>query len=222
MKILITAVAISMFSVASAATYTVNNNSSGFESNGVTDNAGNLISDTGGSAAFGFFSSDAAVTSAVSAADLLDGDWRQFGSSETKFITPSAPLNFEGLFESQGAEVTNLGDFAGKNVYLVLGNNSGLAASNEFIVYKFSDVYETDPLSEPINVELTFDVDTISLPNLLVGSIGVEQTVSPFDSTAQPTFRMEMLTPIPEPSSAALLGLGGLALLMRRRRESNL
>ncbi len=200
----------------SAATYTAGNNTLGFDANGVTDNAGNLLSGIGGSAAIGFFSSDAAVTSATSAADLLDGDWNAFGSSEANFVTPSIPTNFNGLFEAQGSEVANLANFTGENIYVVLGKGASLATSTEFIVYKFNTLFG-DAADEPINVGLTLDADTISLPNLLVGSIGSAQTVSSLDSVAQVTFRMEAL-PVPEPSSTALLGLGCLGLIIRRRR----
>ena len=205
-----------MITSVTAATYTAGNNSLGFDANGVTDNAGNLISGTGGTAAIGFFSTDAAVTSATSAANLLDGDWNAFGSSEANFTTPTSPTNFEGLFETQGTETSNLGTFTGKNIYLVLGKGASLATSTEFLVYKFAALFGSSG-DEPINVSLTLDADTISAPNLLVGSIGGDQKVSPFDPIAQATFRMQAL-PVPEPSSTVLLGLGGVALFLRRRR----
>ena len=66
-------------------------------------------------------------------------------------------------------------------------------------------------------------VDSAGYPptlEILVGGYGNFQY--DFGAGSFDAFNLVTLTPVPEPSSAALLGLGGLALLMRRRRESNL
>lgn len=200
---------------AHGASYTVGNSSLGFDANGVTDNAGNLLSGTQASAAFGYFDSDASVTSATSSSDLLDGDWNQFGTSEVNFTEPTAPTNFQGLFESQGTEVANLEDFSGQSIYLVIGKGETLSTSTEFLVYKF-DTQFGSTVDEPINTTVVLDADTIQMSNLLVGGVGGDQSVSSLDPVAQATFFTAVL--VPEPSSTALLGLGGLALLIRRRR----
>ncbi|BDS06132.1 hypothetical protein NT6N_11720 [Oceaniferula spumae] len=215
MKINILAVMFALGSVAQGATYTVGNSSLGFDANGVTDNAGNLLSGSQGSAAFGFFDSDADVTTATSAADLLDASWHIFGDSESNFNASTPPVNSQGLFQSQGSEVADLSDFSDQSIYLVIGKGATLAASTEFLVYKFNETFGSAS-EEPINSTLTFDADTITIANLLVGGIGGDRAVSPLDPTPQASFFTAEL--VPEPSSTALLGLGGLALILRRRR----
>jgi len=55
---------------------------------------------------------------------------------------------------------------------------------------------------------------------VIVGNVGGSVKSNFFgDFDSADSIALEL---VPEPSSASLLGLGGLALLMRRRRESNL
>jgi len=216
MKHILTTAACSITLITSsyAATYNIDNSSNGLNANGITDNAGNLLAGTAGSVAIGFFNSDAEVVTATTAADLLDANWLNFGTSETSFLETQAPLNYRGVFDVAGTETTNLGNYSGKNIYVVMGNASSLLGSTDFLVYKFTSTFGADA-DEPINVGLVLDVNTYTPANLLLGSIGADMKVSPLASATQPTFKMQI---IPEPSSIALLGLGVVGFVIRRRR----
>lgn len=203
---------------AHGATYIVSNNQ-GFDSSAVVDNTGTRLTNTTGSAAFGFFSSDAAVTSASSAGTLLSA-FTEFGSNQATFITPVAPLSFSGLFNLQGTVSGASLDstFAGKNIYLIAGNSTTLATATQFLVLKLTATFGSSA-AEPINSTLTVDstsgaAGTATYTVLRGSNTGPANTVSPLDGVAEASFQ---LAAIPEPSSVLLAGLGSLLLLRRRR-----
>jgi hypothetical protein len=203
---------------ANAATYTLTNNF-GTDSSAVVDASGIRLTGNGvngtviGSAGFGYFTTDSAVTSATSGATLIDSDFVEFGSNAGLFNDPTFPTNFEGIFSRQGAVTgTNLDPFTGKNIYLVISNASTLSGGTQYLVYKLDAQFGAQA-GEPINSTITIDSQALA-GTLLLGSIGPDRTVGGVDSLAEPSFQLQA---IPEPSAALLGGLGALALLRRRR-----
>jgi len=180
-----------------AATITVN--TSGF----VQDADGVLVKNNTGSIAIGTYGvTDPDFSSGFTAADIMTG-FMQLGQSAFS----EEPKNRDGLFAFElTAEVTSA--FSGLPVYLVIGNSASLATSDEFLVWKATanplgnTFVADDPFGGPGGIRL--DSNT--------GSLFAGITVSAGD---RDDFR---LVAIPEPSSTALLGLGGVALLLRRRR----
>lgn len=208
-KLLTFAISCTCASTLSAATYTISNNQ-GFDSNQILDSSETLLLETTGSVAFGTFSSDLAVTGATSAATLLDADWTEFGSSETLF-DPSSVINGDGFFESQGTSFDTA--FNNTSIYLVAGNATSLNSATEFFVYKFGTNFTN--VENVFNATLTLGLDSGSI---LQGNVGPSIIGGGFDGTPEPTFQTASFSAVPEPSSTALLGLGSVALLLRRRR----
>ena len=179
---------LSMMSVSNGFQYTVENTGAGVFANGVTDQQGKLVSGSQGSVAFGYFDSDSAVTTAKSAADLLDNDWHVFGDSEgdseTTFYN-NTPLN--GSFSSQ-YDIPDLADFDTKNIYVVIGNASSLTASGEFFVYKFDATFDDSSFLPRV-----LNLDTATAGSILIGSLGPAQAISVAGTPSQPTLQMDSI-----------------------------
>ena len=175
-------------SVSNGFQYTVENTGAGVFANGVTDQQGKLVSGSQGSVAFGYFDSDSAVTTAKSAADLLDNDWHVFGDSEgdseTTFYN-NTPLN--GSFSSQ-YDIPDLADFDTKNIYVVIGNASSLTASGEFFVYKFDATFDDSSFLPRV-----LNLDTATAGSILIGSLGPAQAISVAGTPSQPTLQMDSI-----------------------------
>jgi len=206
---------------AHAATYTIQN-VAGFNSSIVVDSTGVALSGDGatngaigtviGSAGFGYFTSDNAVTSATSGATLIDSDFIEFGTNAGLF-NPANP--FVGLFSRQGtvSGATLDSTFTGQNIYLVISNGSTLSAGTEFLVYKLNATFGASA-NEPINQTITIDTANNDGTLLLGTRTGPARGVSGSDPSTEPSFQLQA---IPEPS-AALLGAFGMVGLIRRRR----
>ncbi len=203
---------------AHGATYIVTNNQ-GTDSSAVVDNTGVRLSSTTGSAVFGVFSTppgDTAVTSATSAASLLS-TFTQFGSNQatfTDFSLSPPPAQYTGLFTLQ-ATVSDGGlnpTFQNKNIYLIVGNATTLAAASQFLVIKFTATF--GDLVSPSSSTLTLDTANTDYTVLRGSKTGPSVTVGGSDSTTEPSFQLSL---IPEPSSAMLAAVGALVLLRRRR-----
>ncbi len=184
-------------------TYIVENNL-GSDSHKFTDNNGNFLTGTGGSAAFGYFDiSDSEISSSASVSHLLD-NFNSFGDSETNFLTPTFPLFLEGIVSSQGNVTGSDYDaFAGQSIYFFVGNGATLADSEEIFIYKFDVTFAANDSASVITI--TLDDNYIS-ENILVGGTG------------DGTFTTSSLGAVPEPSSLALIGLGAVGFIIRRRK----
>lgn len=176
-----------------------------------SDNTGAVVAkDTGFIAIGTFIISNAEIASLNSSANI-DSAFMQFGSGGDFSVTDGA---FETLASGDpDAVFDGVNSYTGKNVYIVIGNGSSLAASTEFLVWDSGLKFEnTEPTGSPDEVTLHAgtgdlvigrdDKDTYDLSGL-----GGSATEAAFT-----------LVQVPEPSSTALLGLGGLAMLLRRRR----
>jgi len=88
------------------------------------------------------------------------------------------------------------------------GTVSGTNSADDIIISGFSSFIGTGTISVPVELSGGFNISGVS-----DSSLGV----SNFDGDGTVTITYDY-TPIPEPGSMALLGLGGMGLLMRRRR----
>lgn len=192
-----------------AATYTVQNSGTPADDPRFADSNGNLFIGSTGAATFGYFVNDAAVTGAVDAATLFDSDWEEFGSNEDVF-NATDPVVGDGLFSIQGTSLDT--SFNNKNIYLVVGNNSTLSLADEFFIFKFTETFQSVETSGTPTVDFTNSTSG----TVLVGNPGPLVDTGFF--TDVPTFRTESIAAVPEPSSTALLGLGTVGFLLRRRR----
>jgi len=205
-------------SFSNAATYTLTN-AAGNNSSVVVNSDGVRLTGDGsnatviGSAAFGYFSSDAAVTSATSASSLVNS-FSVFGTSATLFNSPTIPTNYLGLFSSQATLTgSSLDAFTGKSIYLIVSNAATIGGGSEFLVIKLNSQFGSSS-NEPINSTFTLDTANTDYTVLLGSKNGPSLTAGGIDTTSEPSFQ---LVAVPEPSVALLGALGSLALLRRRR-----
>jgi len=162
---------------------------------------GDRVTDNTGTVSIGTYDAIPNFDSSSSVADLL--------TSYDEFASGSFQDSFGGLDGFFGFTITEDiipgSEFDGSDVYLVLGDGDTLASSDEFLVWRATANPEgnvflaPDPVAGPTAVQLNN-----ATGDLLFGS---------FDGTA-----FTLAETVPEPSSSALLGFGGLALILRRRR----
>ncbi|MBT8037514.1 MAG: PEP-CTERM sorting domain-containing protein [Verrucomicrobiae bacterium] len=216
MKLLGIAAFAAQISVVSAISIQVNNDN-GFDTNLVTDNTGALLTSGAGAnvgtVAIGHFGglSDAGITSlATTSVSNLVTSFSQVGSLVNFSATP------DGFFVGSATADLTGGDSSavGKGVFIVIGNSSSLAAATQMLVFRYEDDFVDTPFEGPGTASLINGTGT-----LLIGeynNFGFDNDSNPSTPDA-PAFNLVVI-PIPEPSSTALLGLGGLAFFLRRRR----
>ncbi len=183
----------------------------------IVDNGGNVIALNAGVVAVGYFDSlvSPAQFSSTNRAALLT-DFQQFGVSDTSGF--QNPFNVDGFFSASfnGSipKPSNGGvpsSFIGKTLCTVIGNASTLETSTDFIVFRHDgEEFEAETAGVGGNSGLVKPTDG----TLLLGTDNGTITVSSSDVGS---YRMAAI-PVPEPSSMALLGLGGVVLLLRRRK----
>jgi len=208
-------------SLAQAVNFTFTNaNASG--SNQFTDVSGSVISggtvnvffrsvtSTGIDDDFSTFDSISALSSYIAS------DFVSLGSgSITNFFQADNDLG-GGLiipgFDYEGFSITSQDISDGDGASLGEDQNPYLSIifGDEAFIYRFNDIL--DPLAIPVDDTYTLG-GSDDLGQILVGGIGPNASTG--TSTTASTFQLQQ---IPEPSSVALLGLGSLALLARRKR----
>ncbi len=157
------------------------------------------------------------ATEPVSISNVLSSFNQAGGASQTiGFFGASAPGYFQG---SINTGTLGVGDgFVGNNLYVVIGNGTTLAESNQLLVWKAitnpdGNVFTADsPTGGPANVQVLSSTGT-----LLFGTVqsNFDPDGAGTEYTAQNAFR---LAAIPEPSTSLLAAFGVIALLRRRRR----
>ena len=178
----------------------------------IVDSGGNLIPLGGGVVAVG-----RALGGTVDVADLAS-TFDQFGSASNingggfgidGFVSDAAPT-----FQVATATATADG-FIGETVFVVIGNAADLASSTEFAVFQAAGTFLPDNLGLEQNTNVSLQVGGATQ---IFGDIASDVLV-PGTPLGDLTFSSGIqLAGIPEPSSALLLGLGGLGFLIRRRR----
>jgi len=169
----------------------------------VTD-AGNEL--TTGIIRFGYYNSALPDFTTVS----------DFGELSSGFVQVGSDLAFNGSGFGFGdsaffynASQTNAdplpSDAAGKDAFLLIGNGADFGSSDGFIVYQNVSAFDNS------GQQTTILLDENNASGVLLGD------VTTFNGEEAVNFA-SLSSQIPEPTSAALLGLGGLALLGRRKR----
>jgi len=180
----------------------------------IVDNSGSVIALSTGSIQVGYFDTFVSLGDFGTAnRNELLADFQEFSTTTENFANT---FNAPGFFSVQFDETINdLDPIVGKTMHTIVGNGLTLATSTDFVVFRHDgELFAEEVAGVGGNSGLVRPTDG----TLMLGAENGDITVL---GTLVGSYRMA-LVPIPEPSSAALLGLGGLALLMRRRRESNL
>jgi len=160
----------------------------------------NIVDNTGVVAIGTYGPSDPAIGASFTKSQITTG-FTQLGQN-----TLDSTSDLAGYFKFN-LTVNIENSFNTLPVFLVIGNGNDLASSTEFLVWKATSnpdgntFVEDNPFGGPGTIQL----------NNATGSLFAGE----FDSTV---FKLEAAVLVPEPSSTALLGLGGIALLLRRRR----
>lgn len=223
----LTSVSLALCLNAFSATYTFSNGSGAtasgiLNSDGRAFRAGTTAGDsftgaTGGLSAgpgvvaVGVFSSDA--LSGLSTVSSILSLFTNFGNVTNTFAAAAATGN-RGIFSLSSPSVTVTGNasFATKNMYLIAGNGSTLAASTAFLIVKSNTLFNAADDLSPTATSVTFRPDTSTL---LFGTSVADVKTASTDNSVTPGWQMANV--IPEPSSALLGVVGALGFLRRRR-----
>jgi hypothetical protein len=210
-----------------AATYTItgSNFTGGSSDTAITDNAGNVLTNATNIAAIGYFRTFTDPGSAPSTDVSMQtnfaiaSDFEILASNDfdTTSVLSTPVSGFYSIStDIESAESNTLVTAgAGKTAYILFANDLNVTSATQIAVVQTANSITSDFTGGgPFQTGANFPVTVI------VGNVGGSVESNFFgDFDSADSIALEL---VPEPSSAALLGLGGLALLMRRRRESNL
>lgn len=184
----------------------------------VVDNTGTLIGAGTGSVGVGYFGTLSDAQIATSDYATLIADFVQFGTTDT-FGTASAP-GVDGIFTFSTDEAipNNAGagnNFTGQNIYTLMGEAGTLGGSSLLAVWKSDTLFGLEDLAGNGSAASNIAVGS-GAP--IIGNITAGSNLGPSAGGLVTTNSLQLVVAIPEPSSALLLGLGGLGLLIRRKR----
>lgn len=210
--------------LAQAATYSLSStNFTGLVADyAVTDNTGStLVGDGVGIATMGYFRT---ITNPGTASiGSLAADFEVLASNSFDVTALTSGLSIDGFFriatdianaESNASVLAG----AGKRLYTFIGNQSSLVGSNQIALIDAGSNVITDFAGAP---PFTSDNPVNASSALIHGSIVNIPFAVPTPGigtgTSNTTGQLR-LDVVPEPSSVALLGLGGMVLVFRRRK----
>jgi hypothetical protein len=205
--ILLATLAISLVT-SNAASVSVTNLRGDFSINALADSSDNLLTGASSIIAYGIFNIDDSLIVSATSLTYLTDNFAQAGDSFT--IDVASPGYYSSVVNQT---IPAMSPFIGKNVYQFVGNAATLETSTEILIFKYNSVWVQDP---GVTSDALLTDETPVVGNLLQGNIGVVTARNLFDAGLQDTY--SLVTVVPEPSSIALLGLGSIALLLRRSR----
>ncbi len=212
-NIIIAALAVSL-QTASAVTVSSTNlvDATDGSTNPIVDNTGTAIAVGTGFIGIGFFSTISDASLLTSTAAALDSDFTLLGSSATF----GGGTGLDGLF-STGSQTGLSATFAGQIAYTVIGNNSTIGSSTQFLIFRHTETFVAVPGTTP-NLVVS---DSAFGNGAIAGGVGEFGSFT-FDTGlgagAVDSFSLVSLSMIPEPTSVTLIALGSFAFLLRRRR----
>lgn len=204
--------------------------------NTVTDANGDIIATEAGTASFDFAPNGGSGTaSATSIFSNLGGGGNFLSFSQVLLSNPTGSSNLEITFDTAGEYTISLLDFdittINPSLYTVSAGftdvATGVGANGSALGGSFTST-QTSPTAFSFDVvdsgelaanstngfiSLTYDVTAGQTL-----SFDYDDTNGIQDALAFRVTQNEFVTSVPEPSASALLGLGALALLARRRR----
>ena len=207
-------IALTTLTASAVTTVTVSNlQSAGADDSAILDNAGNIILNGSGSVQVGYF--DTFMTQSdfsSSTINSLLGDFISFSGASTNF---SNSFGVDGFFTSEFTDTITPGDdIIGETLFTLVGNNSTITGSTEFLVFRHDGVLFEE---EVAGVGVASGLVQSGQGTLLLGAEGAPVTVA---GTQVGSFTLTAL-PVPEPSSTLLIGLAGIGMTLRRRRSVN-
>jgi len=176
----------------------------------ITTEIGAPIAQGSGIAAVGYF-------------DSLDNT-QVASSSFSQLVADFVPLTsdtFVGFgtdgFYFGGDPYAQTPTMIGKTLFTFFGNDTDLNAASEYGLFQHTQTIDGDP---PAPAPPESDTLFLNDGTLLAGSLGGTATVDTTNLFGDPNYQTNSLAlqAVPEPSSALLVGLAGLAGLARRRR----
>lgn len=187
--------------------YTLQNvNSAGSDiTGGITDNTGAFLidGDVNTVVSIGTFTNDGDVTSATSVGELLTF-YTELNND------PFSSAIGDGIVQQNLAGLS--APLEGQQIYSMIGNAANLAASTQVFVYKHSGFTFTADPGPPAN-----DLLIISdQEDILIG--GFNNSQHDFGVGGGDVANFNLTVVVPEPSTTVILGIGGIVMLLRRRR----
>lgn len=185
---------------------------------GVRTASGVLVNSSDYSGVLGTFTiSDSAVTSFFTA-----GDVASISSGFSVFDPVSGTFSLNsfgpGVFQTSESFTTtaSANTFGGSSIYAILYNGASISAATELFIAKLASTFPTDP---PVGAPLlgSASLTPSGIASILAGTTGASHDYG-FGGGALPTYQLQSVSAVPEPSRVMLGLFGILGLAFRRRR----
>jgi hypothetical protein len=210
--------------LASAASYTVTNNSGPLNTMSIVNSSGSFLNT--GAVVIGsylgtlptFNPAETTMSQILSGFTVLTSGLMGTSGTGTATINGVFSLQTSGTDPLDDLTSPTAAPWVGKNLFAIIGNNTTLANSTEALIFRFSNT--TIPNTEPTTVTLNMRAGAALANGVVYSGVGgfnnfqLDPTPGAA-STAQSAFNTVAL--VPEPSAALLGAIGALGLLRRRR-----